>query len=329
MYKIENNSESKKSNSKIENSNVESEKSFIPSNISDQLGKIPMAESIYYNGASVLSVDNEIQISQMPQIAQLFSIEENKDLELNNIFETAFNKLTTYHKKIKDFQNNALLSVRERTDKYRNDLKDLSLSNNAYKQKCQYLIFRDQMKLAPKGIKSEHIKGIKCTLCQKEDIFGFRCKQCKKYDVCEKCISYIALHHNKEHIFYKSNKPHYQTDLFMNTDTSLNSELTLIGEDSYKYEYKKVPSNQKIEIKVKNNGKIKYKSSVYITIIEGNEPLVVIPQLNPGEEVIKSMSIDLEKLEIGHFQKEIRVRDDNGFFGNPLYIKIEILECIN
>ena len=321
MDRIESNHESKHSISKKETSS-ESEHSVNLSEISNLLKNIPMAKSFYLNKS---------QMSQMPQMSQISSLEKTKAVELNSIFESAFNTSITYHNKIKDFQNKELSLLRKRIEKYRNDLKDLTLSKTSYKEKCQYLIFREKMKLAPKGITNEHIKGIKCTLCQKEDIYGYRysCEQCKKFDVCEKCISYVALHHNKEHLFYMSNKPHYQTNLYLNTDKDLNSELTLIGEDSYKYEYKKVPSNQTIEIKIKNNGKIKYKPSVNLRTVEGNEPLVIIPQLNPGEEVKKAFTIEMDKLEIGHYEKEIRIGDDNGFFGNPLYIKIEIVECIN
>ena len=81
-------------------------------------------------------------------MSQISSLEKTKAVELNSIFESAFNTSITYHNKIKDFQNKELSLLRERIEKYRNDLKDLTLSKTSYKEKCQYLIFREKMKLA-------------------------------------------------------------------------------------------------------------------------------------------------------------------------------------
>ena len=182
------------------------------------------------------------------------------------------------------------------------------------------------MKLIPKSIPNEHLTGIKCVNCEK-DIYGLRytCKQCKNFHVCSKCIPYIALHHNKAHSFHMMNKPPFKKELYMNSNKDLNCELSCVGESSYKYEYKKAPSNQQINIKVKNNGKMKFKLNTLLKVLEGNSPVVSIPQMNPGEEISVSLSIfELDKLEIGHYTREIRLNDEQGIFGNPLYINIEI-----
>ena len=59
----------------------------------------------------------------------------------------------------------------------------------------------------------------------------------------------------------------------------------------------------------------------------GNDGMVPVKQLKPNESEVYEVKVgELDKLEIGHYIKEILIKDDYGNFGNTIKITVIIKE---
>lgn len=285
------------------------------------ISSILLSEFFEFNGE---------ESSQPKSISSNYSEISNKNLD--SIFASICEMNNNYNQKVIKYKEDSLSKLNSIQEKYRQDKFNLSKGDlilNNYDNKVQYLIFRDLVQLYPKGINCKKEYKFYCQNCEDTNTNGmrYRCTKCKNFNVCEKCITYISLHHNKAHSFIVKNEPVKANEYSVNQDTTKNALLQLSENNKYEYSYKKAPENVSIGVKVTNNGTVRFRNNTFICMTTGRGVLVIVPQLNPGDSYILEVSMtDLNSLEIGHYIKEICIKDDNGSFGSVLQVKVIIKE---
>lgn len=286
-------------------------------NISD----IPLSQSIAINNEKD-SVMSKLEITNS-------SIK--KEYDLNSIFDSCFDKCNNYIQKVIDYKTSELRKLKEITEKYREDNHALcngDLAQENYAKKVHYLTFRDLLQLKAEGLKTGTQNGVFCQNCEATTIKGYRykCNTCSNFNVCEKCIAYISLLHNKEHSFILKNTEPPKKGTTSNGDPNINALLESCEKTQYEFSYKKT-AEQTIKVKVTNKGKANFKINTTLFTTTGNEGLIPVQTLSPGQSAVYDVKIaELDKLEIGHYIKEICIKDDHGVFGNTLQIKVIITE---
>ena len=294
------------------------------------MSDIPLSESIAIN------IDKDLLLSKSEitnsSVKQEYDSSVKKEYDLNSIFDFGFDKCNLYIQKVKDYKTSELKQREEIIDKFREDNnalcnEDLALGN--YAKKVQYLTFRDLLQLNAKGLTTGKQNVIYCQNCETNAIKGlrYRCSVCSDFNVCEKCISYISLYHNKEHPFIlKNTEPVSKKETPPNTDTTINALLEPAEEIQSEFAYKKT-TDAIIKVKVTNNGTTTFKVNTVLYMTTGNDGMVPVKQLKPNESEVYEVKVgELDKLEIGHYIKEILIKDDYGNFGNTLKITVIIKE---
>ena len=279
--------------------------------------------------------NSEEENNENNQVNDLLN-KKNKDLSIDELFNTTFEINKNVNNKIKNYQNEIEKIIKKEFD-------DLKINNSLDSKLGLYLKFRDTYHLTYReSVKFEN-SNIKCKYCEK-DIFGYvnkiKIEGFKEITYCSSCMyKIIPKFKSPLTINLVKNKEKVKEVPERIKDYSAKIESIEVNGDSntskiIEYDYGKVPENIKLIINLKNNGKKNWPADSKLDIdkLNPNNYFSIgyskVGEVKAGKEKeVNDIEIKhINKLPPGNYYLILAVHTSKKIFGNinDMTIKISI-----
>ena len=338
-------------------SNIEEENIELKKQIEDKNNQIKKKDDLIKSQKEqieqiqVKSYENKLEIENI-----IIDLDLQKEFELKkNTEKEEYNKVLNekFEEKMKEINDKIFNKINEKIDeinennieKYKKKEKDIVEKINEFEKIInKYNIDKNEVNLNQNICNTIH-NGIKCEKCFQEPIIGcrYKCSVCNNYNLCEKCEekNYNLKEYKHEHNFIKIREEQKDDNKTMINEIHLNQEEENQNKkEEYSYECLNISqlssciyegtSETKIEVIIKNNGKLTWPENESYLIFERNKKFIDLDEIKlqpqkPGEQKsYNAIFKKLERINPGEYELYLSLYVNNDSFGEKLKLKIII-----